>query len=206
MKRTVWSCGLIVVLSCLSVHAEERVVMEDTFDKELQPGWTWLREDPQAWRLRDGALEIRVQPGLAETVKCALVRDVPAGQPGTKWAYEVTITNLSTPIQQYEQAGITWYHDEKPVFKLVKELVDGQLMIIPGRVPLESESVQLRLVVSGRDYEAQFRPDAEGEYQVVAKGQLPAGGKHQVSLQCYNGPPEAEHWIRFDNFRVLELP
>ncbi len=205
MKRTVLSFLLIMVASCLAVQADERVVLEEKFDDELQPGWTWLREDPQAWRLRDGALEIRVQPGLAETVKSALVRDVPASEPGAKLVFEVTITNLSTPIQQYEQAGITWYHDDKPVFKLVKELVDGQLMIIPGRVPLKSESVQLRLVVSGRDYEAQFRPNAEGEFQVVAKGQLPAGGKHQVSLQCYNGPLEAEHWIRFDDFRVLEL-
>ena len=27
-------------------------------------------------------------------------------------------------MQQYEQAGITWYNDGKPVFKEVKELVD----------------------------------------------------------------------------------
>ena len=110
------------------------------------------------------------------------MRDVPVLRPDRKIAFQVTITNLSTPIQQYEQAGITWYHDARPVFKLVKELVDGQLMIIPGRAAVASETVQLRLVVSGRDYEAQFRPDAKGEFKVVATGQLPEGGKHQVSM------------------------
>ena len=40
----------------------------------------------------------------------------------------------------------------------------------------------------------------------AAEGPLPAGPNEQVSIQCYQGPPDAEHWIRFDDFRVLELP
>ena len=36
-------------------------------------------------------------------------------------------------------------------------------------------------------------------------GKLPGPGDDRVSIQCYNGPPDAEHWIRFDDFRVVEL-
>ena len=155
-------------------------------------------------RHKEGALEIRVQPGVANTVKNALVRKAPDRSQGT-YAIEVTVTNTAAPTRQYEQAGITWYHGGKPVFKLVKELINGELFIIPGRKPMSAETVQLRLVVTAEGWTAQFRPNAEGEFQTAATGKLPAPGEDQVSIQCYNGPPDAEHWIRFDQFRILKM-
>jgi hypothetical protein len=116
------------------------------------------------------------------------------------------VTNTTKPTQQYEQAGITWYHEGKPVFKLVKELINGELFIIPGKKPMPSEKVQLRLIVTGNSYIAQFRPDEKGKFQTAATGTLPPPGDDQVSIQCYNGPADAEHWIRFDDFRILKLP
>jgi len=184
---------------------QQTVIFEDRFDKEPAAGWKWLRENPQTWRTKQGALEIRVEPGVARTVKNALVRRAPDRSRG-KFAIDVTVTNTTKPTRQYEQAGITWYSSGKPVFKLVKELVDGQLMIIPGRKPMASETVQLRLIVTAGNFIAQFRPDATGEFQTAATGKLPAPGDDQVSIQCYNGPANADHWIRFDDFRILELP
>jgi regulation of enolase protein 1 (concanavalin A-like superfamily) len=181
------------------------VLFEERFDGNLDEGWSWLRENPQSQRIRDGALEIRVEPGAARTVKNALVRRAPDRGSG-KFAIDVTVTNATKPIQQYEQAGITWYNDGKPVFKLVKELVDGKLMIIPGRKPMTSKTVQLRLIVTSDSFIAQYRPNAEGEFQTAATGKLPAPNNDQISIQCYNGPPNAEHWIRFDDFRISKLP
>ena len=40
----------------------------------------------------------------------------------------------------------------------------------------------------------------------VKNALLRAGAKEQVSIQCCNGPPGVEHWIRFDDFRILQLP
>jgi regulation of enolase protein 1 (concanavalin A-like superfamily) len=184
--------------------AEEKILFQDSFDGKLGEGWTWLRENPDSWRIGDGALEIRVEPGVANTVKNALLRPAP-DRSKTKFAVMVTTTFTSHPIQQYEQAGITWYHDQKPVFKLVHELIDGDLWVIPGRVPARAESVQLRLVVDGQNYKAQFRKDMEDEFQTVAEGELPPPGNDQISLQCYNGPADAEHWIRFEDFQIVEL-
>jgi hypothetical protein len=149
-------------------------------------------------------LEIRVRPGDANTVRNALVRLAPDRRQG-RFAIEVTVTNQQPPKQQYEQAGITWYTSGKPVFKLVKELVDGQLMIIPGRKPMTNDSVQLRLVVTADSWTAQFRPGGQGEFQTAETGKLPPPGDDRVSLQCYHGPTEAEHWIRFDDFRIQKL-
>jgi len=185
--------------------AEGRVIFEDGFNGKLAGGWTWLRENPGAWRIKDDGLEIRVEPGVAGTVKNALLRAAPDRSRG-RFAVEVTVTNTARPTQPYEQAGITWYHGGKPVFKLVKELVDGKIMIIPGRKPMPSQKVRLRLIVSADHWRAQYRADGSGQLLTAAEGKLPPPGDDQVSIQCYNGPPAAEHWIRFDDFRIVQLP
>jgi hypothetical protein len=184
--------------------AEPAVLFEDTFDAALGDGWTWLRENPDAWRIEDGALEIRVEPGKAGNVKNALLRNSP-DRATTRFAVEVTVTFTTPPTQQYEQGGITWYHAQKPVFKLVHEQIDDAQWIIPGRKPAPSKTVQLRLVVDGTAWTAQYREDARGDFQTAGSGKLPPPGDDQISIQCYNGPPDAEHWIRFDNFRIVEL-
>jgi len=184
--------------------AEPEVVFKDDFSKKPADGWSWLRENPKAWRIKDEALEICVQPGKANTVKNALVRKAPDRSEGT-FAIEVTVTNTTKPTTQWEQAGITWYTGGKPVFKLVKELIDGDLYIIPGRKPMKAQTVQLRLIVTADRFTAQYRPECKGEFQTAAAGKLPAPDKDQVSIQCYNGPPDAEHWIRFDDFRILKM-
>ncbi|HOY57497.1 MAG TPA: hypothetical protein PK640_05075 [Verrucomicrobiota bacterium] len=195
---------LVLGTALLTAFAGETVVFQDRFEARLADGWRWLREDASDWRLREGALEIHVRPGDAHTVRNALVRPAPDRRQG-RHAIEVTVTSLKRPKQQFEQAGITWYTDGKPVFKLVKELVDGQLMIIPGRKPMTNDTVQLRLVVSGNAWTAQYRPDGKGDYQTAATGELPAPVNDEVSLQCYHGPADAEHWIRLDDFRIVRL-
>jgi len=141
---------------------------------------------------------------VAPTVKNALLREAPKRGEG-KYAIEVTVSNHTFPTRQYEQAGITWYVGDRPVFKLVKELIDGKIYIIPGRKAMPTNAVRLRLVVTANSFSAQFRPDGEDEFQVAAEGGLPAPGEDRVSIQCYNGPPDAEHWIRFDDFRIVKL-
>jgi hypothetical protein len=185
--------------------AESSLVnFSDTFEKNVAEGWTWLREDSNTWRLKNGGLEIMVEPGKAHDVKNALVRQAPDRSTGT-YAIDLTVTNHIVPTQQYEQAGITWYTDGKPVFKLVKELVDGELYIIPGKVPMTAQTVQLRLIVTVNSWKAQFRPDGKGDFLTAKEGELPPPNNDQVSIQCYNGPPDAEHWIRFDNFSITKL-
>ena len=145
----------------------ERVLFEDRFTTAPGAGWNWLREQPQDWCIREGGLEIRVQPGGANSVKNALLRTAPNRAEG-KFAIEVTVTNHTAPSQQYEQAGITWYHGGKPVFKLVKERVNGKLLIIPGGKPMPSETVQLRLVVTVDSWTAQYRAGGKGAFQTAA--------------------------------------
>ena len=185
-------------------RSEEQVLFSEQFDGKLDSGWTWLRENPGRWRFSERGLEIAVEPGLAGTVRNALVRPAPDRSSGP-YAVEVTIFNYTVPTQPYEQAGITWYQDGQPVFKEVKELVDGEVVIIPGRNPMPTAGVRLRLVVSADSWEAQFRGEGASEFETAASGELPPAAEEQVSIQCYNGPPEGEHWIRFEDFRIVRI-
>ena len=184
--------------------SDEQVIFTDNFDGGMDEGWSWLRENPDGWRIRDGGLEILVEPGVADTVRNALVRSAPDRSEGTL-AIEVTITNHTYPTQQYEQAGITWYNDGKPVFKEVKELIDGDIYIIPGKQPMPTKSVRLRLVVTATTWEAQYRPEGETSFQTAETGELPPPGDDRVSIQCYNGPSDQDHWIRFESFCIKRL-
>lgn len=182
----------------------EQVLFSEEFDGALDADWYWIRENPDRWRMQDGGLEMVVEPGVAATVRNALVRPAPDRSSGT-FAIEVTVFNHRSPTQQYEQAGITWYQDGEPVFKEVKELVDGEILVIPGGKPMPTQRVRLRLVVDSESWEAQYRPDGESEFRTAATGELPMAAKEEVSIQCYNGPQDEEHWIRFEDFQILRL-
>lgn len=207
MSRTIVCgiLGLILVASLSQSRAEETsLIFADSFQERLADGWHWLRELPGAWRIREGGLEIRALPGDANSVKNALRRLAPDRTSGA-FAVEVTVSNLTPPTVQFEQVGITWYVDDKPVFKLVKELIDGKMYIIPGRKPVENVAIRLRLVIDGDRWIAQYRPAGEKTFLVAAEGTLPPAKNDQVSLQCYHGPQDAEHWMRFEDFRIVRL-
>lgn len=195
---------LSLALASQIAGAAESVLVEERFGREPGAPWSWLREVPEDWRVRDEALEICVRPGDAQTVRNALLRPAPDRSEGP-YAVEVTLTHLEVPTGQFEQAGITWYTDGQPVFKLVKERVDGQLMIIPGRLPMTNATVQLRIVVSGNTWKAQFRPGGQGEFLTAGSGELPAPKDDRISLQGYHGPESTRHRVRFEHFRILKL-
>ena len=201
MKSAMLPLGILLWTAGLLAAEEPRAVFDDPLTGKPGTSWTWLRENPAAWRTTSAGLEIRVEPGVAPTVKNALLRPAPDRSKGS-YAIEVTVTFLTPPTNQFEQAGITWYQQDKPVFKLVHEHIDGKEYIIPGKVPAPEKTVRLRLVVSRDKYIAQFRSDVKGEYKTVASGSLAPGAQEQVSIQCYNGPADAEHWIRFEDFRI----
>ncbi len=200
--------AVVLVMSWLlvaAVHgADAPVLFADGFEEELAEGWTWLRETPEDWRIADGALEIRARPGDAHTVRNALLLPAPeTDAPGV--AFEVTVTFTAPLTEQYEQAGLTWYADDAPVFKLVHELIDDEYFIIPGRKPTEAKTVRLRLEVRGNAYVALFREEGADEYRVADEGELLLGSENKISLQTYHGPADADHWMRFSDFKALAL-
>ena len=192
--------------------SEPQLVFADSLKGKLGEGWTWLREDPAAWRSTPKGLEIRVLPVNKDTVKNALLRPAPDRAHG-KYAVEVTVEYLAPPTVKYEQGGLTWYQGDKPLGKLVHEFIDGQAYAVAnlppnklGKEPAANPLIRLRLIVTRDKYRTQFQPGAAAAFQDLASGDLPAGADEKISIQCYNGPANAEHWMRFSDFKIVKLP
>jgi regulation of enolase protein 1 (concanavalin A-like superfamily) len=159
----------LVFLSSLALAEDSGVVLfEEKFSNKLGEGWVWVREHRQAWRLNDGGLEIKVEPGNmwgpANDAKNVLVRPVPKN----KDHLEFTVTVRHNPTAQYEQVDLVWYYDDSHMVKLGQEMVDGKLSIVMGReekdrtrtiaiIPLDSQQVELKLEKSGREIRGAFR-------------------------------------------------
>lgn len=206
-------------LALISMCAADEAVFVDNLAGKLGDGWVWLREEKSAWRVGEKGLEIRVLPGnlwgRANNAKNVLVRPVPDGVQG---AWEVSVAVTNRPSHQFEQANLAWYYDDSHMVKLGLELVNGQTCIVMGReeadktrtlakIPVRATSVRLRLRVAGNQIRGQYLPAGTDKWLDAGSGDLPAppGGRARVSLHCYQGPPDAEHWARFHEFRILRI-
>ena len=138
--------------------ADGKLLFEDRFQKQLKDGWSWVREDRAAWRVTEKGLEIRTQPGNmwggANDAKNLLKRDAPVAE-GKALEVKVTVTNA--PTGQYEQAGITWYHDDSNMVKLVKEQVNGKIHVVMGREEGDQTRTIALVPQPGTTFELRFR-------------------------------------------------
>ena len=71
--------------------------------------------------------------------------------------------------------------------------------------PLDSQTVDLRLVVSGKSIRGAYKTP-KADWREVGECDLPARGKPQISLQFYRGPEDAEHWARVSELVVRRNP
>ena len=204
------------MLTC-SVSAEE-VLFRDNFQGKLGPGWLWMREHREAWRLTDRGLEVRVEPGNMwgpqNNARNLLVRPAPEA---TDAEIEVRVAIENHPTNQYEQTDLVWYYDDSNMVKLGQEMVDGKLSIVMGReehdqtrtiaiIPLASSSVSLRIFAKQNQIRGQFRLPETKDWRDVGQCAMPAppGGEPKISLQFYQGAEKSEHWARVTDFRILK--
>lgn len=218
MKGTSLSLGVLTLMLAARCVADE-VLFKDDFAGRLGDGWSWTREVKAAWRATGQGLEMRLLPGNlwggANDAKNVLLRPAPDAGKG-EVEISVSITNL--PTHQYEQANLAWYYDDSHMVKLGLELVDGQVCIVMGReeadqtrtlakIPISATSVRVRLRVADRQVRGQYLPAGADQWLDAGAGELPAPaqGQASISLHCYQGPPDAEHWARFGEFRVARV-
>ena len=214
-NRSIFCSGLPVVLIPLlfflwltppSLFAQEQVVFEDRFDGTIQPGWSWRRENPAARRFAGGGLEIDVEPYADNEAKNVLVRPFDIRGKGM-FRVETKVTCLQSPTNQYLQGGLFWIQNGRVVFKLVHEYVDGKMYIFPGKVPVDSTSVNLRIITNGDDVIAEFCSEGESAYRRIYEGKLERSDSEEIAIQCWHGPAERKGpcWIRFQDFRIVKM-
>lgn len=91
---------------------------------DLGPQWRWVREEPGAWRLSDGALAITAQPGdLQGPVNTA--RNLALQDVNGDWTVEPRVTFSRPLTANNEQGGILAYSDDDNYVKLAWEMADA---------------------------------------------------------------------------------
>jgi regulation of enolase protein 1 (concanavalin A-like superfamily) len=201
-----------------SVKGERRmsgkVLFKDDFSQAPAEGWSWVREDPSAWEVADGALRVRTLPGTLWGERNNAVNVITRSAPeAAEYATEAIVTKL--PEENGEQAGLLWYLDDANNIKLVKEMVGGRLVIVMareeqdqpgvvGEVPFEPATAQLRLALDGGRVTGHYRASDEEDWQPVGECEPVEGAG--VGL-CTHGsvPDDEERWAQFERFRVLAL-
>lgn len=207
----------ILLSSAAASAADTEVVFRDDFRGSLAPGWSWIREEPSAWRIREGALEMRILPGNlwggANNARNVLVRPAPALNGGE---LEITVKFENAPTGQYEQVDLAWYYDDSNMVKLGREVVDGPVCVVMGREerdqcrtiakpPVPGGWYKLRLIVSANRIRGLCWPEGAIQWTEVGECDLPAppGVAPRISLHSYNGVPDREHWARISAFSVV---
>jgi len=209
--------------AAILVLAQEKPLFEEKFEGKLSEGWSWVREDPAAWKLEGGALKIKAQPGTIyyktnNAKNMLLISSPAAGTEADPVAAEVTVA--SEPGVNGEQAGLLLYVDDNNYVKLVREYDkpkdgDGRVSAvmlreakaIPEPFQKKPESPErLRLVWAGGKVTGQFKTGEAGVWVTVATVDAPPGEHPRFGL-CSNGaPPDADRWATLRNFRILKVP
>jgi regulation of enolase protein 1 (concanavalin A-like superfamily) len=212
-----WFLVAAAVLGMTAARADQddAVLFHDAFGSKLADGWHWVREVADHWRVGENGLEVHLQPGNmwgpANDAKNVLLRAAPDPE---RQALEITAAVSNRPISQYEQVDLVWYYDDGHMVKVGQEMVDGKLSVVMGReendrtrtisiTPLDSPSVELRMIVKGKRIRGQFKTP-EGKWRDVGECDAPVlkGKPPQISLQFYQGPKDAEHWARVSDFTI----
>lgn len=218
MKRLPASFVLASALALAGNVRAEDLLFHDDFRDALGAGWSWVRESRAGWRVRDGALEMRILPGNlwggANNAQNVLVRPAPEPANGE---IEITVKFENAPTEQYEQVNLAWYYDDSHMVKLGREIVDGPVCVVMGREerdqcrtiarpPVPGGWYRLRLVVSGNQIRGSYWPEGAAAWTEAGACTLPTpppGVPPRISLHAYNGPKDKEHWARITEFRVV---
>lgn len=218
MNARFLSSALAAPVLALVMNAAEPVAPgpAEPFRVGLSGGWTILREQPDAWRVVGGVLEVRVLPGNmwggSNDAKNTFVHPAPDPAQG---AVEVSMRAENRPVEQFEQVDLVWYYADSHQVKIGQELVDGKLSIVMGReeadrtrtiaiIPLDSFVVDLRLRVKGNQITGAFRTPAMSDWKEAGTCDVPARGEPKISLQVYQGTTQVERWARISEFRLRQ--
>jgi regulation of enolase protein 1 (concanavalin A-like superfamily) len=196
----------------------QEVLFQDDFKAQLGPGWSWVREHREAWRVTGRGLEVRIEPGNMwgpeNSARNLLFRPAPDTTSGE---IEISVSVENKPTNQYEQVDLVWYYDDSNMVKVGEELVDGKLSVVMGReendktrtiaiIPLDSTSVRLRMMVKGHQIRGEFKTPGANEWHPVGECDAPTSvnSEAKISLQFYQGRSEAEHWARVTELRIVK--
>lgn len=130
--RVISRMSIVACLFCSSLCFGEEVLFEDDFDKGLSSKWQVVGLKKEDYRIRDGGLELRVQPGKWTRETPMLKVLLPFATSNTVVA-SVDVTILDEFTKDGEFAGLCLIADGDVEFTVKKLLADGKLLLSPGK-------------------------------------------------------------------------
>jgi hypothetical protein len=224
--------NLLLLTICLvatfvrSSAAKEEVLFADDFENGLSPQWTMVGLQKDDYRIRNGALEMRVQPGQRTD---AMLRVTLPFDTAESITASVELTPLEPFSELGETAGLSLLDNDRSEFHAEKTIVDGQFkyfvfsppeLVFVGKPgteesghradyaakfwPANKDSGALRIIIGGHHAYFQVGPSTTGKYATIFERALTRDSKKRgFALSAFGGPKDKEHWVRFDNFRVV---
>lgn len=209
--------SLAMGLAPVLAQEKERPAFTEPFDGTLAKGWSWVREDPKAWRLDKGALVVKTSTGSLwqqqNNNRNILLRPYPDAK-NRRVAVEVRVEN--DPTNGFEHAGLVWYCDDDNYVALLREKLgakvevqlvsetDGKPKVGFAQKPFEPKTVWLRMELSDTKAKGLFRASEKDDWQVLGQCDLPLKGQPRVGLITGYAPPKSDHESRFSDFRILQ--
>ena len=117
----------------LSSCSGEDILFEETFDHELSDKWKIVGLEKDDYRVRDGALELRVKPLKAKDPQPMLKVDLPFTTADTVVA-SVTVTVVGEQLNRGDVAGLCLTDRVGSSFSGRKTNIDGYFVLAPGEV------------------------------------------------------------------------
>ena len=207
-----------------SLSAADKVLFEDDFDDGLSSQWQLTGLAKEDYRVKDGALELRVHPGKynRETPMLKVILPFSASDSVTA---SVDVRLVDPFTEPEEMAGLFLVDENGREFQAAKQRISGEMLFSPPSVqflgktgkeddfsqyaytyrPAADKAGPLRIIVD-QDYAYfQVGPSADGKYLNFFFSAIRSNSKERAFCLCAAGAPnDAVHWVRFDNFRVIK--
>ncbi len=223
--RWVWLAVLSLTIGFSGqVVTGEEILFEDNFDDGLSPKWKIIGLTKEDYRIRNGALEMRVQPGK-RTKDTPMLQVLLPFTTSQSVIASVEVTPLDRFTEPEEAAGLHLTDADSREFAAQKMNINGQLMFSPGFVefigeegeegdpnqyaekfwPANEEFGPLRIIIRGHYAHFQVGPAKNRKrkylnfFHSAIRRDEPQRG---FCLTTSGGPTDKTHWVRFDNFKV----
>ena len=121
---------------------------------------------------------------------------------------------MTALFRSFEHAGLVWYVNDDNYVSLFQEVLSGkvELQMVTEKAAKprfavahhEAKGVWMRLVIDGGKITSQYRPTEKEAWKVVGQSDLPAAGTARVGVMAGGVPKDAERYVRFRTFRIVE--
>jgi hypothetical protein len=202
----------------------EEVLFHDDFKKRLSPKWEVVGRKDTDYRVKDGRLELRVQPGKL-TAKTPGVKVTLPFTTEDRVSVSVTVKVLDEFTREGEFAAVCLTDETGPEFRSSQALIGGKRVYAPGKyrfvgkpgekgdpakyevayTPVAQDGGPLRILVNRTIAFSQVGPSGKGAYLDFFHSAIRKDAKSRgFSLVAAGADDGTDHWVRFENFRVVK--